>query len=1255
MRRVTALAAAFLCGLALIATFQDRIEQTGSARQDTSRVFRELRPVLVPAFASGVSVPVRGLTPAVPESWKRSGKMGRAEQQARAVPNNMPYRKQIENAIPDPERLAGSFAGAPMPAPSVSFEGLNSNDNFAAYGFRIVPPDTIGDVGPSHYVQAANALFRVFDKSGNPVTPPLKMSSLFAQLGTNCSTRDDGDPIVLHDPLADRWILSQFCKAFPPFRQMIAVSKTPDPAGEYFVYEFVMPNVKLNDYPKLAVWPDAIYMTSDEFYGSDYAGSGVFAFDREKMLSGDPSAGYIYFDLASPTTMRIGGLLPVDLDGIVPPPAKAPGMFLGYTATEYGDLSDAVRLFEFDADFSDPSNSTFSEAAGSPLAVLSFDPTSNPGRDDVPQPEPGEKLDSQSDRLMYRAAYTNRSVSESIVVSQTVRISAPGAPYIGGVRVHLLDRSPGGAFSVRESSTLGDFDASRFMAAAALDREGNLAVGYSASSDEKPPSIFYSGKLVGDPAGVFRPETALIEGDGVQTAFGFRWGDYTGLSPDPSDGCTFWITNQYYSRESQTESPFGWLTRIGSFRFPECDSLEPASLSGTITDADTGLPVEGAVVSLERGFRRSSGADGDYGPFALPNGFYTASITARGYVPGAAFIDLSLGGSLERDFALEPTAVLEDSPIDIVSESCSVNGAVEPGERVTVAIPLRNTGARGASDLIASLVEFGGVEDPSPPQSYGAMPAGGGPVSKEFSFTASSGLKCGAALRLNLSLSDNELPLGTVTIELRAGRERIAFFEDFDGAEGPSLPAGWATSAEGGQSEWTVSSERADSGPNSVFSPGPRQVGLNELITPPIAIVSAEAELRFRNWYELETTFLRNRLYDGSVLEIKIGGSDWQDILDAGGSFRSGGYDLGLIDSCCQNPLAGRQGWSGRSGINRESEFIDSVVTLPPSAAGREVRFRWRVGTDIGSFREGQYLDDFTVSDGYVCDCADASAGSAPFDFDGDGKTDASVFNATDEPSEPDFRVRQSSNGSEAAYFWGSVGDRPVNADYDGDGITDLAVFRPSNRVWFVFNSSDSTFRAVEFGIASDLPAVSDLDGDSRADIAVYRAHEGTWYYLKSSDGSFAAAQFGVDGDLPVPADYDGDGTDDLAVFRPSNGVWYVFASSEGFSAIQFGVAGDKPVSGDFDGDGRADRVVFRPSNSVWYLLGSEEGFSAAQFGVPTDQPLQADIDGDGRRDIGVYRPSSSTWFFIRSSDSAVESFNFGTPGSTAVPGIFVR
>src|SRR5262249_14971879 len=208
-----------------------------------------------------------------------------------------------------------------------------------------------GDVGPSHYVQSANSLFRIYDKSGNALTPPFKLSGLFASLHTTCSTRNDGDPSIVYDPLADRWVLSQYCTAFPPFRQMIAVSKTGDPTGEYFVYEFVMPNVRLNDYAKLSVWPDGYYMSTDEFYGSDYVGGGAFAFDRRKMLDGDPNAGYIYFNLPNVVPGRMGGILPADLDGLAAPPSGMPNIFVSYSANEYGETQDAVRLFDFHADF----------------------------------------------------------------------------------------------------------------------------------------------------------------------------------------------------------------------------------------------------------------------------------------------------------------------------------------------------------------------------------------------------------------------------------------------------------------------------------------------------------------------------------------------------------------------------------------------------------------------------------------------------------------------------------------------------------------------------------------------------------------------------------------------------------------------------------------------------------------------------------------------------------------------------------------
>ena len=170
--------------------------------------------------------------------------------------------------VHDSDQAMARFSALSMPAPSLTFNGLSNFDNIDAFNLLIIPPDTTGDVGPNHYVQIVNSLFRVYDKNGVPMTSPTPISTLFAPLNTVCSTRNDGLPVVLYDPLADRWLISQYCQAFPPFRQMIAVSTTGDPAGSYHAYEFAMPNVKINDFPKFGVWPDGYYMSTEEFLGA---------------------------------------------------------------------------------------------------------------------------------------------------------------------------------------------------------------------------------------------------------------------------------------------------------------------------------------------------------------------------------------------------------------------------------------------------------------------------------------------------------------------------------------------------------------------------------------------------------------------------------------------------------------------------------------------------------------------------------------------------------------------------------------------------------------------------------------------------------------------------------------------------------------------------------------------------------------------------------------------------------------------------
>ena len=1245
-----AVIAGFLC-----LTFHPEAESKRLKEQNRQTVnFSEIRPQSVKAASVGVSEKVGSFAPASPEdgiSGKRT-----ADEKTRAVPNREPFRKQTKDVSPDAENNLANVSAVPMPAPSLSFNGLSSNDNAAAFGFRIVPPDTFGDVGPNHYVQAVNALIRVFDKKGNPLTPPFKLNKLFERLETPCSRRNDGDPIVLYDALADRWLFSQFCTQFPPFRQMVAVSRTGDPTGEYYIYEFVMPNIKLNDYSKIGVWSDGFYMATDQFIGGDYAGTGVFAFDKAKMLKGESDAGFIYFDLASPSTIRLGGLLPIDFDGLNAPPAGAPNVFVGFTATEYGDVQDAIRLFDFRADFQNPNNSTFTERVESPLAVAPFDPTSPDGRADISQPAPGEKLDSQSDRLMYRAAYRNFGSHESLIFNQTVRTSPASANYRAGVRVYELNRNllsaaPFSPFTVRENATVGGNDTNRWMASAAQDHQGNIAVGYSASGEEKMPSIFYTGKAANEPGGTFRAETALVTGTGVQKAFGFRWGDYSAMSIDPADDCSFWLTNQYYTLESQNESDFGWLTRIGKFKFDECSPAPRAEIVGAVKNSETDQPIAGAVITANSVYSRSANSAGSYDKFLLLPGTYTLTAVAEGFRPQSFTVTIADGQILTQDFALEPTTLFEEGDLNISAESCAPNNAIDPSETITANIGLSNIGAGKTKNLTATLLPVGGVTAPSQPQNYGVL-ANGVRIYHPFTFTASPNLRCGAEISLTFQLQDGTENLGTITINRSIGKPRIAFRENFVFGT-PNLPTGWTTSADGGQETWKTVTNRHQTPPNSVFSPSPNQTGINELVSPVFGIKSAEAELTFRNWYELETTFLQNKLYDGSVLEIKIGDDNWQDIEAAGGVFLSGGYD-GVIDSCCQNPLTGRRAWSGGSGANQAPEFITSKVKLPASASGNNVQLRWRVGTDIGTFREGQYIDDVTVNDGFECNCA-SSANRAPFDFDGDGRTDISVFRPSDNPNEADFYIRNSSDNSVQRAAWGSSGDKAVNADYDGDGKTDMAVFRPSSRTWFILQSSDFSIRIANFGLADDKLTPADYDGDGRADIAVFRPSNGFWYILQSSNNQFHARQFGISEDYPVAADYDGDGRADIAVFRPSAGIWYVSRSSDsGFTSIQFGANGDEPVVGDYDGDAKADFAVFRPSDRNWYLLRSHTGFTAVNFGLNDDKPLQGDFDGDGRADIAVFRPSNSSWYVLKSSDNGFFGIQFGIKGDIAVSSIYI-
>lgn len=274
-----------------------------------------------------------------------------------------------------------------------------------------------------------------------------------------------------------------------------------------------------------------------------------------------------------------------------------------------------------------------------------------------------------------------------------------------------------------------------------------------------------------------------------------------------------------------------------------------------------------------------------------------------------------------------------------------------------------------------------------------------------------------------------------------------------------------------------------------------------------------------------------------------------------------------------------------------------------------------------------------------------------PSDFDGDGMSDIAVWR----PSDGIWHVQRSADNSYGALQFGNAafGDVVVPGNYDGDKKTDYAVFR--NGVWYIRQSSNGQTLVKQFGMAGDKPVVGDYDGDGKSDLAVWRPSDGVWYIWRSSDGAYDFRQFGLNGDTPLAGDYDGDGKSDLTIWRPSNGVWYVQQSSDGnYRAYQFGTNGDIPLVGDFDGDKRADYTIFRPSTGVWYVnLSSNGNFTIVQWGISTDIPVPGDYDRDGKTDFGVFRPSEGNWYVLKSSNGSYIVRHFGLSGDMPVPAAY--
>lgn len=464
-------------------------------------------------------------------------------------------------AVRGPAVASALAAPVPLPAPSVNFDGIPATG--------VLPPDTVGDVGPNHYIQMVNTAFAIYDKQGNLLAGPVPINLLWSGFGGACETQNNGDPIVRYDHLADRWLISQFAIPGGPqgLHECIAISRTPDPMnGGWFLYDFptvdtASGNPVFPDYPKIGVWPDAYYMGTQR--GFPGGGLDVWAFERSQMLTGAPAAA-VQFAVPQPSLF----LMPSDLDG-PPPPAGTPNFFLRHVDGERFGGQDRLEIFAFSVDWTNPNASTFVQVAGLPTAP--FDSVLCAATligQCVPQPGTPQKLETLTVWPMWRLQYRNFGTHETLVTNHTVDANGQDR---AGVRWYELRRAPAGAWAIFQQGTQAPDEVHRWMGSIAMDQAGNIALGYSVSGTTVSPGIRYAGRQPIDPPGTLSAEVTMVAGGGSQTHGSGRWGNYSSMDVDPTDDCTFWYTSEYYRETSVA----GWLTRIASFKHPACGKRPP--------------------------------------------------------------------------------------------------------------------------------------------------------------------------------------------------------------------------------------------------------------------------------------------------------------------------------------------------------------------------------------------------------------------------------------------------------------------------------------------------------------------------------------------------------------------------------------------------------------------------------------------------------------------------------------------------------
>jgi hypothetical protein len=444
-----------------------------------------------------------------------------------------------------------------MPPPLLTHDGIN----LAGGCGDCTPPDANGDVGLTQYVQAVNDSFEVLNKDMSVALSARPIATLWRGFGGACEGNGQGDPIVLYDRSANNWLISQFAFAvdgdgnpLAPYFECFAVSTSNDATGTFHRYAFLLSLGPFPDYPKLGVWRDGYYMSEVEYDGdTSTPNPRPLVFNRSQMLAGVPAQFLIM-----PRQSNASPLLPGDQESVG---QGAPGEPDFYASLCAFAPASCLNLFRFHVDWNTPGNSAWTLAAV--LTPTHYNELCLSTRNCIPQPN-FQYLDALGDRLMHRLSWRRMAINgvghDVLLVTHSVDTGSSHA----GVRWYeILD--PDSTPTIAQQSTFAPDNDNRWMASIAMDQDGNIGLGYSVSSLTTLPAIRYSGRRAGDPPNTLRAEGTIVDGNGAQ-AESNRWGDYSSMSLDPSDGCTFWYTNEFYGAGFSTN----WRTKIGTFQFASC-------------------------------------------------------------------------------------------------------------------------------------------------------------------------------------------------------------------------------------------------------------------------------------------------------------------------------------------------------------------------------------------------------------------------------------------------------------------------------------------------------------------------------------------------------------------------------------------------------------------------------------------------------------------------------------------------------------